>query len=169
MTGNGNDGMELREKKGEHPAGDAGQLTLLGLFLVVWVLDSFFLHWTTSPAAYLPLLWRLVFAGIFLLLGLALARAAHTVTDHEDGPEEVMKSGVFRYVRHPLYLGALLFYVALTAATCSLASLGMLLVIFIFYNYIAGYEEKLMLRRFGDEYGDYMKKTGKWIPGTGRG
>ena len=33
----------MKEKRGEHPFGDAGQFILLGLFLVVWIGDSFFL------------------------------------------------------------------------------------------------------------------------------
>ena len=32
---------------GEHTFGDMGQLILLVIFLVVWVADSFFLHYTT--------------------------------------------------------------------------------------------------------------------------
>ena len=169
MTGNEDTGSSLKEKNGEHPAGDSGQLALLGLFLVVWVFDSFFLHWTTFPADHVPLLLRLIPAGLILLLGFALARAAHSVTDHDGGPESVRTSGVFRYVRHTLYLGALMFYLALSVASCSLVSLGMLLVIFLFYDFIARYEEKLMINRFGDEYGNYMKRTGKWIPRPGRG
>jgi len=168
MTGSRDDGRELKERNGEHPAGDAVQLMLLGLFFVVWVFDSFLLQWTTFAAAYLPLPVRLIPAGIFMLSGFLLARASHSVVNHDGGPESVRTSGVFRYVRHPLYLGALLFYLALTIATCSLISFGLLVVIFFFYNFIAGYEEKLMLRRFNDEYRDYMKKTGKWIPGSGR-
>ncbi len=40
---------------GEHPWGDLGQLILLGLFLIIWVGDSFVLHLTTVLAVYTPL------------------------------------------------------------------------------------------------------------------
>jgi protein-S-isoprenylcysteine O-methyltransferase Ste14 len=53
-------------------------------------------------------------------------------------------------------------------ATASLSSLVVLVGIFIFYNYIAGYEERLLAARFGQEYGDYAMRTGKWVPGIGR-
>jgi len=36
--------VDMKEKEGEHPFGDAGQLISLGVFLVVWVGDSFFLR-----------------------------------------------------------------------------------------------------------------------------
>jgi len=40
--------------------------------------------------------------------------------------------------------------------------------IFIFYNYLASYEEKLLEEKFGEEYIKYKQKTGKWVPGIGR-
>jgi protein-S-isoprenylcysteine O-methyltransferase Ste14 len=35
---------------------------------------------------------------------------------------------------------------------------------FVFYNYIAGYEEKLLETKFGDSYREYERRTGKWLP-----
>jgi len=40
----------------------------------------------------------------------------------------------------------------------------LLVGIFVFYNYIAGYEEKLLEMRFGDQFRDYRRRTGKWFP-----
>ncbi len=73
-------------------------------------------------------------------------------------------TGGFRYIRHPLYLGCVLIYLGLTIATLSIISFVLFLVIFIFYNYIAGYEEKLLDAKIGEEYKEYKKRTGKWIP-----
>jgi protein-S-isoprenylcysteine O-methyltransferase Ste14 len=50
----------------------------------------------------------------------------------------------------------------------SLFSLVLLVGIFIFHNYIASYEEKLLEGRFGEEYRSYKKKTGKWVPRIGK-
>lgn len=158
------DGRVLKDKHGEHPAGDAGQLVLLFMFLVLWAADSFFLGWTTFPASYVPLLYRLVTSGAVLLWGIILARASHSITHHDEGPESVRSSGAFRFIRHPLYFSSMLFYIALTLMSFSLASLGMTVVIFIFYDFLARHEEKLMIKRFGDEYRDYMKSTGRWMP-----
>jgi len=41
-------------------------------------------------------------------------------------------------------------------------------VVFIFYNHIAGYEEKLLEDRFDEAYQNYKKRTGKWVPMIGR-
>ena len=67
-------------------------------------------------------------------------------------------------MRHPLYLGSILFYAGLTVSTLSLLSIAILVVIVIFYDSIASYEEKLMEMKFGEEYVSYRRKTGKWLP-----
>jgi protein-S-isoprenylcysteine O-methyltransferase Ste14 len=94
-------------------------------------------------------------------------RAGHVVVGHEQGPNSVVASGAFRYVRHPLYLASLLTYLGLTVSTASLFSLGLFVGIFFFHNYIASYEEKLLDARFGEEYRKYKRSTGKWMPKIG--
>jgi protein-S-isoprenylcysteine O-methyltransferase Ste14 len=99
--------------------------------------------------------------------GLLLAKSGHVVVSGDERPTFIVESGTFRYVRHPLYLASLLFYLARAIATMSLISFALFVVICVFYDYIAGYEERLMLSKFGDAYRDYMKRTGKWFPRAG--
>jgi protein-S-isoprenylcysteine O-methyltransferase Ste14 len=156
------DGME--EKNGEHPYGDAGQLILLGLFLLVWVGDSFFLRLSTFPADYLPRSIRLTFLVFCLAIAAGLFKSGHVVISHGRRPSGLVSTGAFKYVRHPLYLGCILFYLGLAFCTFSLFSLVLWVAIFIFYNYIASYEEKLLEARFGERYRIYQEHTGKWLP-----
>lgn len=158
----------MKEKNGEHPFGDAGQLILLGLFLVVWAVDSFFLHKSTFLSDYVPLYIRLVILCLVLITGTYLFMSGHTVVSHERRPTGLVSTGAFRHVRHPLYLASILFYLGLAVSTASLFSLGLLVGILIFYNYIASYEEKLLELRFGEGYRSYKKSTGKWVPRIGR-
>jgi protein-S-isoprenylcysteine O-methyltransferase Ste14 len=67
-----------------------------------------------------------------------------------------------------LYSAAILFYLGLAVSTASLFSLALLVVIFLSYNYIATYEERLMEIKFGEDYVSYKKRTGKWVPMIGR-
>ena len=159
---------ELREKKGEHPFGDAGQLISLMVFLIVWISDSFFLHLSTFLSKYIPLYIRLFILGFALVTAVYLFMSGHIVVSNEQRPDRVVASGAFRYVRHPLYLASLLTYLGVTASTASLLSLMLLVGIFVFHNYIAGYEEKLLEMRFGDGYRKYKRSTGKWVPKIGR-
>ncbi len=60
-----------------------------------------------------------------------------------------------------------MFYLGLAVSTASLFSLGLVVLIFLFYDYIASYEEKLLEERFHEEYQNYKIKTGKWVPMIG--
>jgi protein-S-isoprenylcysteine O-methyltransferase Ste14 len=157
----------MEEKKGERPYGDTGQLILLGLFLMVWTGDSFFVHKSTFLSEYVPLFIRLTILGLVLIPAFCLFLSGHVVVAHGERPASVVSTGAFRYVRHPLYLGAILFYLGLAVSTASLSSLLLLVIIFFFYNYIASYEERLMEIKFGEDYVSYKNRTGKWLPRIG--
>lgn len=154
----------VKDKKGEHPFGDAGQLILLLVFLFVWVSDSFFLRKTTFLAVDIPLYIRLPLFGLLFVLVIVLIRGSHFIIESDWRPDYVVKKGVYKYIRHPMYLASILTYLGLTISTASIASFIILVVIFIFHNYIASYEERILVNKFGKAYKDYMNETGRWIP-----
>ena len=150
---------------GEHRLGDIIQLMFVFLFLTIWILDSFVLKYSTFLAGSVPgyIGWT---AGIILfIIGSLLARSGlkSMFGTIQESPH-VINSGVFSIVRHPIYLGAILFYTGLVFLTLSLASAVMLLVIIAFYRFISRYEEKLLTLRFGDEYREYMRKVPMLFP-----
>jgi protein-S-isoprenylcysteine O-methyltransferase Ste14 len=161
--------MLIKAKEGEHPFGDIGQVIALGVFLIVWAGDSFLLHRSTVLSALVPLYLRLGVLALVLVVATYLYKSGHGVVPHEGRTQAVVTSGAFRFVRHPLYTASLLTYLGLVVSTASLASLVLFVGIIIFYDYIAGYEEKLLLAKFPDEYGEYRRRTGKWVPGIGKG
>jgi protein-S-isoprenylcysteine O-methyltransferase Ste14 len=157
----------MASKNGEHPYGDLGQLILLVVFLLVWVGDSFFLHYSTFLSGYVPLALRLLIAALALILAFFLVKSGHVVISHGNHgrlPRSLVVTGAFRYVRHPLYLGCILVYFGLAVVTASLLSLALLAAIIPFYNFLAAYEEHLLEDLFGETYRTYKQKTGKWIP-----
>lgn len=154
----------MKDKKGEHPFGDAGQLISLGVFLVVWIGDSFFLRISTFLSDYVLLYIRLIILGLALIIGMYLFSSGHVVVSHEHRPSNVITSGAFRYVRHPLYLASILTYLGLAVSTLSLFSFVLIVGICFFLNCLASHEEKLLDMKFGDEYRRYKRSTGKWIP-----
>ena len=154
----------MKRKSGEHPFGDTGQLVSLGIFLVVWIGDSFFLHRSTFFSEYVMLYIRLIILGFLLITAIWLFRSSHVVVGHGRRPSSVVETGAFHYVRHPLYLASILTYLGLTVSTVSLFSIAVVVGIFIFYNYIASYEEKLLEATFREAYSNYKKRTGKWVP-----
>ncbi len=160
----GSDGAEMHRKNGEHPLGDAGQLISLALFLLAWVGDSFFLRVSTFLSDFVSVYLRLVLAAIVLTIAAYLARSGHTVVNPEGREAGVVSTGAFRYVRHPLYLASILFYVSLTVATASLLSLVLSAGIAVFYNHIASYEERELEAKYPEEYSKYREETRKWLP-----
>ena len=154
----------IKKKKGEHPSGDVGQLALFVVFLIVWLGDSFFYHKSTFLSVYVPLYVRLALLMIVEICAISLIRAGHVVAHDVKPPKNIVTSGAFQFVRHPLYLGCVLFYVGLVISTLSILSLLVFVGIFIFYNYIASYEEKFLNEKFHEEYSIYKEKTRKWLP-----
>ena len=150
-------------KPGEHPLGDKGQVVLFLLFMLIWVLDSFFVRFSVMLACYVPLYVRLAWAATIAAAGLILMNAGHKALEETDVPH-ILTTGAFGRVRHPLYLGSMLLFTAVWSSTLSLAVLIVLAVIFVFYNHIAAYEEKKLEEKFGEAYIRYKKNVRRWIP-----
>ncbi len=151
--------------QGEHPQGDRGQIFCLLVFLMVWILDSFIFNASTFLQNTISVYIRLAAAALLLSLALMLMRSGHRALSHEvQNSPRILKDGAFAHVRHPLYSAALLFYVILISLTLSLISLGLFLPIFVFYNTIAGFEEKYLEKKFGPEYLKYRKTVSRWLP-----
>lgn len=85
-------------------------------------------------------------AMMVIIAGWLLARGGMKAVfgTHRDQPE-VIATGAFRIVRHPIYLGAILFYLGAIISTMSLASALFWIAIIDFYIWISRYEEKRCL------------------------
>lgn len=150
---------------GEYRWGDAGQLILFLIFMGIWITDSFIFQYSTSLLEGVSSYIRLAVAVPVLIAGWILARKGlktvfGTARDHP----ELISTGVFRLVRHPIYTGAILFYLGAIVMTLSLASAAFWLVIISFYIRISRYEESILAEAFGSDYLQYKKKTGMLFP-----
>jgi protein-S-isoprenylcysteine O-methyltransferase Ste14 len=76
----------------------------------------------------------------------------------------LVKSGIYKQVRHPAYLGAIILFIGIPVMLSSVIGfLVMLLLIPILLHRIK-LEEKMMIERFGEEYKDYMRSSKRLIP-----
>jgi len=150
---------------GEHKFGDAGQLIIAILFLVVWILDSFVFKYTTFRNNYIPLAVQITLGVILLLVAFYLARAGmNIVFSKVRETPGVIRKGVFGVVRHPIYLGEALVYLGLLFFRTSLAAAVIWIIAIAFLHYISRYEEKLLVERFGDDYKQYMRDVPMYLP-----
>jgi protein-S-isoprenylcysteine O-methyltransferase Ste14 len=156
---------ERKDLIGEHTFGDQGQLILLGIFLIVWITDSFFFKYSTVLLDKIPNSIRLIIGlPILFISGYLAIKGLRIVFDEVREKPEIIEKGVFKIVRHPIYLGSILFYLGLIILTSSIASAVVWIIIIIFYYYISKYEEKLLIEEFGTKYKKYMERVPMLIP-----
>ena len=150
---------------GEHRWGDTGQLILLVMFLGIWITDSFIFHYSTFLVEVVSNYIRVPIAAVVLIAGWYLARGGMKAVfgTARENPE-VISTGVFRIVRHPIYTGAILFYLGTSLITMSIASAVLCLLIIGFYIVISKYEESILTEAFGNDYLEYKKRTGMLCP-----
>ncbi len=156
---------ERKDLIGEHTFGDQGQLILLVIFLIVWITDSFFFKYSTLLLDNIPNSIRLIIGlPILFISGYLAIKGLRIVFDEVREKPEIIEKGVFKIVRHPIYLGSILFYLGLIILTSSIASAVVWIIIIIFYYYISRYEEKLLIEEFGTKYKKYMERVPMLIP-----
>lgn len=100
----------------------------------------------------------------FCLIGNGWYNIYHKYWSRKKGEGRVVKTGVYRYIRHPQYTGLFLLTIGMILEWATLPMLLMWPVIFYMYYRLAKREEKDMVQEFGEEYRLYMDKTKMFIP-----
>ncbi len=169
-------GLEIflgrRRQAGVDDSGDAGSLKLISrcrdASFLLGILSAFYpviplpggrdLQFITGAG--------LIFAGFSLRVWAItlLGPWFTTVVAHQEN-QKLIKTGPYRFLRHPAYTGGLMFYLGFAAAMGSVWGVVaiMALISYALHKRIR-VEEKLMVACFGAEYLDYMKRTKKIIP-----
>lgn len=78
---------------------------------------------------------------------------------------QLVKQGVYRYVRHPMYAAIWLFSLAQGLLLANwLAGWSAFVAFAVMYFLRVAREERMMADFFGDEYSDYTRRTGRLFP-----
>ncbi len=85
-------------------------------------------------------------------------------TDGIETTTQLVDSGVFRFIRHPLYTSLLLFGWGVFVKHPTWTAAGIALGATAFLMATTLYEEEENLGRFGEVYADYQKRTWRMIP-----
>lgn len=88
-------------------------------------------------------------------------------TEDLDEKQIFRKSGAFRFVRHPVYLFSILFLGLRPSMDLFYFVMFACIVIYFYVGSI--YEERKLVRIFGDEYREYQKSVPRLIPFTKTG
>ena len=80
---------------------------------------------------------------------------------------QLVDSGVYRKIRHPMYTAIFLYAVAQTLLLANwVAGPACLIAFTLMYLFRVRPEEKIMLEKFGEKYSQYMKRTKRLVPGV---
>jgi protein-S-isoprenylcysteine O-methyltransferase Ste14 len=101
-------------------------------------------------------------AGTFLsLLGLTLVALGWHQIHRAEG---LITTGLYRFVRHPQYLGIFLFTLGWLLHWPSLVTLFLWPILLVAYFWLARLEERQAVEQFGSAYTEYAERTKRFIP-----
>ena len=164
---------QRKESKSESRAGRQEKILLGLLFLSMFFLPLIYSatnwldfanyslpNWAGWLGVILILLALLVFWRSHADLGLNWSPTLEIRTEHK-----LITNGIFGYIRHPMYASQWIWVIAQPLLIQNwLAGFLDLFVFIAFYFLRVRAEEKMMLDTFGDEYREYMNKTGAVFP-----
>jgi protein-S-isoprenylcysteine O-methyltransferase Ste14 len=140
---------------------------ILWLSPILYVLNPGWMEWSKIGLSD-ELRWLGVGLGILCVFGIywLFSNISNNITPTSITRREhkLITSGPYRWVRHPLYtIGASLFVsFGMMADNWFIALLGLLM--FIVMAIRTPKEEANLIEKFGDEYRNYMKNTGGFLP-----
>jgi len=122
--------------------------------------------WFVHPFAWYQIIsWILLFTSLVpIISGVYLLRHAGKPTDALEATTQLVSSGIYRTIRHPLYASLLTLAWGIFFKSPSLLDGCLAAVATAFLYATARADEAECLVKFGEEYAGYMKKTKRFIP-----
>jgi protein-S-isoprenylcysteine O-methyltransferase Ste14 len=145
-------------------------LAMLGFFVpLIWVVSPAF-----SFAEHSLHLCPLIAGVVCIVVGLWLFYRSHvdlgtnwSVTLQVRDQHRLITDGVYRRIRHPMYLALFLYSVGQVLVVPNwFAGPSYLITFGLLFAVRLPNEERMMLDQFGDEYATYMAKTKRVVPGV---
>jgi protein-S-isoprenylcysteine O-methyltransferase Ste14 len=166
-------GLLSRAKRASATVRDRGSFTLIWASIGLGLWAGYFLRSRGVGSIGAPPAVFLSFALALLVSGLALRWTAVLVLGRFFTPnvavqpgQRVVRTGVYRHVRHPAYSGLLLAILGLGVAFDNwLSLLAIFIPVAAALLYRIRVEESALVEMLGREYDDYRKVTKRLVPG----
>ncbi len=145
---------------------------VIGGFLVVGLLAAYAIQPAWLAVLSIPIPGIIRWAGFILgLVGLGLWIWAQIALGKEWSPQlqlrekhRLITTGPYARMRHPLYSGMILWTGGLVLLTANWIFVVLAVLVCSFFVARVPREEQMMIDEFGDEYREYMKRTGRVFP-----
>jgi protein-S-isoprenylcysteine O-methyltransferase Ste14 len=122
--------------------------------------------WFVNPFSPVQMIsWILLCLSIYVVVtGFLLLKSKGKPDSNFENTSVLVKSGIYGYIRHPLYLSIFLLGTGIVLKDPAAAQilLGTVNLVAIFIT--ARIEEQEMISKFGDDYRIYMKETKMFVP-----
>jgi protein-S-isoprenylcysteine O-methyltransferase Ste14 len=143
----------------------------MSMYILSWVFgrsipDGIF--WGHTLYSYIGLTGMYI-GTLLILTGIALVVLGWNVVykrywRKDPGKGELVTESIYRYIRHPQYTGFLMITFGMLLDWATLPMLIMWPVMALLYTRLAKKEEGDMTAEFGQQYVDYMGRTGRFLP-----
>lgn len=167
----GNQGKEISERQEDEAQNAALRLAAAFPLVMMIILDIFVPEWMAWSKVNLSNWLRIVGMSLTLISFVWLWWVFRTIGSRVPGadpapdPQALITGGPYRWIRHPLYTGALVFIFSLCLVfedwVIFFISLAGLLA---FRLLIIPAEEEKLLETFGEDYECYQSRTGALFP-----
>lgn len=123
-------------------------------------------YWFADPFTFLHVVsWISLIVSAYLVIhSLLLLRTRGKPEGSFEATTQLVTSGVYRYLRHPMYASLLYLGFGAFLKHISLTSTSMMLALAAFLFATAKVEERENMDRFGPEYKAYCRKTRMFVP-----
>lgn len=143
-------------------------LALLLVFgAAMWAITQVVPSWHATRAVRLWVAIPLGLAGLLIVLAGVLEFRRARTTVHPQKPEassSIVRSGIYRYSRNPMYLGFALILAAWALALASpLALLGVLIFVLYMNRFQIAPEERALEALFGEAFDRYRARVRRWL------
>jgi protein-S-isoprenylcysteine O-methyltransferase Ste14 len=144
-------------------------VAILGYFasIILYLLDVPWVSWLRLG---LPI-WLRWLAAFGASSSVVLVAWAHRTLGRQYSAELAIQkghvlvtTGPYARTRHPMYTGFNVFSLSLAVMSSNLLLLLFAVLVALPFPWIAVEEERMLLDTFGDEYREYMRRTGRFFP-----
>jgi len=105
-----------------------------------------------------------VFPTSKVIMGIGILLVIFGWKQIHEAKRKLVTTGIYRYIRHPQYLGFFLITLGMNVQWLTIITLALWPVVVIVYYKLANTEEKDAEEKFGEEYLKYKRRVPGFIP-----